>query len=332
MANLKTSYLGLELKNPIVASSSPLTGSVARARELEASGVGAIVMRSVFEEQIRGEIAGMYQALEDAGTGVALDYLRADLPMRLGPEKYIEDLRSLRRELKIPVIASINCVNPDQWVTFARKLETAGADAIELNVYDIPVDPAMTSEDVETRHLDLVRAIEAEVKLPVAVKLSPYYSGLISFTRQLNALNVEGIVLFNRFLQPDIDIEAEVLKYGVHFSRAEDLRLPLRWVAILRDHLTCDLALSSGVMDAAGVVKALLAGANVAYICSVLFLQPRPAGVRGMLEGLTAWMDRKGYADLAAFRGKLRETDFRDGSGFERAHYIRTLTGENAKS
>jgi dihydroorotate dehydrogenase (fumarate) len=332
MANLKTSYLGLELKNPIVASSSPLTGSVARARELEASGVGAIVMRSVFEEQIRGEIAGMYQALEDAGTGVALDYLRADLPMRLGPEKYIEDLRSLRRELKIPVIASINCVNPDQWVTFARKLETAGADAIELNVYDIPVDPAMTSEDVETRHLDLVRSIEAEVKLPVAVKLSPYYSGLISFTRQLNALNVEGIVLFNRFLQPDIDIEAEVLKYGVHFSRAEDLRLPLRWVAILRDHLTCDLALSSGVMDAAGVVKALLAGANVAYICSVLFLQPRPAGVRGMLEGLTAWMDRKGYADLAAFRGKLRETDFRDGSGFERAHYIRTLTGENAKS
>jgi dihydroorotate dehydrogenase (fumarate) len=274
----------------------------------------------------------MYAALEDAGTGVALDYLRADLPMRLGPERYIEDLRSLRRELKIPVIASVNCVNPDQWVAFARKLETAGADAIELNVYDIPVDPAMTSEDVEARHLDLVRAIEAEVSLPVAVKLSPYYSGLVAFARQLNALNVEGVVLFNRFLQPDIDIETETLKYGVHFSRAEDLRLPLRWVAILRDHLTCDVALSSGVHDATGVIKALLAGANVAYVCSALFLQPRPAVVGGMLDGLAGWMDRKDYADLAAFRGKLRETELGDGSGFERAHYVRTLGGENARS
>jgi len=332
MVNLGTSYLGLELKNPIVASSSPLTGSLARARELEAAGVGAIVMRSIFEEQIRGEIAGMYSALEDAGTGAALDYLRADLPMRLGPEKYVEDLRSLRRELKIPVIASVNCVNPDQWVTFARKLENAGADALELNVYDIPVDPALTSEDIETRHLDLVRAIEAEVRIPVAVKLSPFYSGLVSFARRLNALNVEGIVLFNRFLQPDIDIEAEELKYGVHFSRAEDLRLPLRWVAILRNHLTCDLALSSGVHDAAGVVKALLAGANVCYICSALFVQPRPALVRGMLDGLTAWMSRKGYERLSDFRGKLRETEFQDGKGFERAHYIRTLGGENARS
>lgn len=331
MANLKTSYLGLELKNPIVASSSPLTGSVARARELEAAGVGAIVMRSVFEEQIRGEIADMYTALEDAGTGAALDYLRADLPMRLGPEKYIEDLRSLRRELKIPVIASINCVNPDQWVTFAHRLEIAGADAIELNVYDIPVDPGMTSEDVEARHLDLVRAIEAEVKLPVAVKLSPYYSGLIAFTRQLNALNVEGVVLFNRFLQPDIDVESETLMFGVHLSRAEDLRLPLRWVAILRDQLTCDLALSGGVHDANGVIKAILAGANAAYICSALYLQPRPAVVCNMLDGLAVWMDRKGYADIAAFRGKLRETKLHDGNGFERAHYIRTLSGANAK-
>jgi dihydroorotate dehydrogenase (fumarate) len=330
MANLTTSYLGLELKNPVVAGSSPLTGSLARARELERAGVGAVVMRSIFEEQIRAEIAGMYATLEDAGTGPALDYLRADLPMRLGPEKYLDDLRALRRELRIPVIASINCVNPDQWVTFARKIEAAGADALELNVYDIPVDPAMTSEDVETRHLDLVRAIEAEVKLPVAVKLSPYYSGLPAFAARLQALGIEGLVLFNRFLQPDIDVEAGALRYGVHYSRPEDLRLPLRWVAILRDRLTCDLALSSGVHDADGVIQALLAGANVAYVCSALFLRPRTEVIRGMLDGLTAWMDRKGHADLAAFRGRLRETAFGDGSGFERAHYVRTLGGANA--
>jgi dihydroorotate dehydrogenase (fumarate) len=274
----------------------------------------------------------MVAALEDAGTSEALDYLRADLPMRLGPERYIEALRSLRRELRIPVIASVNCVSPDQWVAFARKIERAGADALELNVYDIPVDAAQTSEDVETRHLDLVRAIEAEVKIPVAVKLSPYYSGLVSFARRLNALNVEGIVLFNRFLQPDIDIESEKLKFGVHFSRAEDLRLPMRWVAILRDHLTCDLALSSGVHDANGVIKALLVGANAVYLCSSLFLHPREALVRGMLDGLTAWMSRRGYENLASFRGKMRETALSDGSGFERAHYVRTLAaaGETA--
>lgn len=327
MANLSTTYLGLELKNPIIASSSPLTGTLSRARELEKAGVAAVVMRSVFEEQIRGEVAGMYEALEYGDTGVAYDYLRADLPMRLGPEKYVQDLKAMRNEMKIPIIASINCVNPDQWVVFARKLELAGADALELNVYDIPVDPSMSSEDVETRHLDLVRAIESEVKIPVTVKLSPYYSSPMTFARKLQALNIEGLVLFNRFLQPDIDIENEKIKYNVHFSHPDDLRLPLRWVAILRNAVQCDLALSSGVHDYTAVIKGLLAGANAIYLCSALFLQPRQTFIRAMLSEIEAWMDRKGYATINQFRSKLSETDLNDGKGFERAHYVRTLSG-----
>lgn len=325
MADLTTSYLGLELRNPFVASSSSLTSSVQRASELDAAGIGALVMRSIFEEQIRAEVADMYDALADTGTSAALDYLRADLPMQLGPEKYLETLKAIRRVVHVPVIASINCVSPDQWVHFARKIEAAGADALELNVYDIPVQPELTSEDVETRHLDLIRAIKAEVKLPVTVKLSPYYTAPIAFVRQVNALGVQGVVLFNRFLQPDIEVEHERLRYGVHFSRAEDLRLPLRWVAILRDHLTCDVALTGGVHDATGATKALLAGANVTYLCSTLYLHDVGPLLAGMQSGLSGWMDRKGYTSIGDFRGKLRETVIGDGHGFERAHYVKTL-------
>lgn len=331
MANLQTSYLGLELRNPLVASSSPLTGSVEQARLLAAAGVGAVVMRSIFEEQIRAEVAGMYEALEESGTSAAIDYLRADLPMRLGPEKYIDSLKAMVAELNVPVIASINCTHPDQWIRFARKIEHAGASALELNVYDIPVDPEVSSEDIETRHLDLVRAIEAEVKLPVAVKLSPYYSGMASFSRRLADLNVEGLVLFNRFLQPDIDIEQETLRYGINLSRREDVRLPLRWLAILRGQLGCSLALSGGVHTADEAIQALLAGADAVYTCSALLRKPHGAAAGEILNGLAHWMDRKGYADLEAFRGKLRERELRDGRGFERAHYIKMIgTNETA--
>lgn len=325
MQCIKSSYLGLELKNPLIASSCPLTGTVAQARKLEAAGVGAIVMRSIFEEQIREEIAGMYESLAEAGSGEALDYLRADLPMQLGPEKYIANLRALRQELKIPVIASVNCIAPDQWVAFARKLEQAGADALELNVYDIPDDPTADSASVEARHLALVRAIKAEVKLPVAVKLSPFYAGLVHFARTLDALGVEGLVLFNRFLQPDIDIERLSLRFGVHRSHPDDLRLPLRWVAILRERVRCNLALSSGVHDAGSGIKALLCGANAVYLCSALYRPPTGSVVQEILTGVQEWMARHDFATLDDFRGRLREIHLGDGQGFERAHYVKTL-------
>jgi dihydroorotate dehydrogenase (fumarate) len=322
---LKTSYLGLELRNPLVAASCPLTGTLEGARKLEAAGAGAIVMRSLFEEQIREEVAGLYETLAGHGSGAALEYLRADLPMRLGPENYVADLRAMRKELKIPLIASLNCIAADQWVAFARKLERAGADALEMNVYDIPADPDEDSAAVEARHLELVRAIEAEVRLPVAVKLSPFYTGLAAFVRRLSAMNVEGIVLFNRFLQPDIDIEQLRLKLEARLSRPDELRLPLRWVALLRGQLRCDLALSGGVHDGAAVVKALLAGANAVYICSALYRRPEGSAIGEALAELRDWMERHGFADIGAFRGRMRERVTGDRRGFERAHYVKTL-------
>ncbi|MBM4164408.1 MAG: dihydroorotate dehydrogenase-like protein [Lentisphaerae bacterium] len=328
--NLKTSYLGLELKNPLIVSSCPLTSSVTGAVAIETAGAAAIVVRSIFEEQIRAETAQMDEALADYGTGAALDYLRADLGMRLGPETYIDGLRAIRKAVTIPVIASINCISPDQWVTFARKIETAGADALELNVYDIPQSPDETSDAVESRHLALVQAIRAEIKLPVTIKLSPYYTHALAFTRKLDRLGVNGLVLFNRFLQPDIDIATERLRFEVNFSREQDLRLPLRWVAILRDHLRCDIAISGGVHTSDGLAKGLLVGANVAYCCSALYHNPDTrAVVGGMLDGLTVWMRSHGYADLAAFRGTLRERVLGDGEGFERAHYVKVLSSSH---
>ncbi len=323
--NLKTTYLGIELAHPLIAGSCPMTGELERARQLVEAGAAAIVMRSIFEEQIREDVAGMYDALESQGSAAALDYLRADLPMQLGPERYVENLRAMRKGLSVPVIASINCIEPDQWVSFARKLERAGADAIELNVYDIPLDGGEDSAAIEARHLELVQRIKAEVKLPVGVKLSPYYSGLLNFARRLEQLNVGGLVLFNRFLQPDIDIESLRLQYTVHRSHPNDLRLPLRWLAILRSRIGCDLALSSGVHDASALVKALLVGANAVYVCSALYRKPEGSVIDAALKGLRAWMERHDFRDLSDFQGRMREQDLKDGKGFERAHYVKAL-------
>ena len=324
-ANFQTTYLGLELRNPLVAASSPFTGDPESVRRLEEAGIGAIVMRSAFEEEIRQEIASIYDDLGDAGSAVALDYLRADLPMRLGPQKYVELLRAMRREVVVPVIASVNCTTSEQWISFAKRLEAAGADAIELNVYDIPLDPDETAEEVIARHIGIIREVASTVKIPIAVKLSPFYVALVNFCLRAQRAGAKGLVLFNRFIQPDIDIDNVEIREQVHLSHPSDLRLPLRWVALLRDHLTCDLGLSGGVLSYKGVVKSLLAGADVVYLCSALYA-PQGFGVIGeMLSGTEKWMTAHGFDRLSQFRGKLREQDVHDGHGFERAHYMNIL-------
>ena len=321
----QTSYLGLELRNPLVAASSPFTGSVDSVRRLEDAGIGAVVMRSAFEEEIRQEIASIYDDLGDAGSAAALDYLRADLPMRLGPQKYVELLRAMRKEVIVPVIASVNCTTSEQWTSFAKRLEAAGADAIELNVYDIPLDPDETAEAVIRRHISLIEAVASTVKIPVAVKLSPFYVALVNFCLRAQKAGAKGLVLFNRCLQPDIDTDAREIPSQVHLSHPSDHRLPLRWVAPLREPLSCDLGLSGGVLTSKGAVKSLLAGADVVYLCSALY-SPQGFGVIGeMLSGTEKWMAAHGFDRLAQFRGKLRERDVHDGHGFERAHYMNIL-------
>ncbi|MDX9869024.1 MAG: dihydroorotate dehydrogenase-like protein [Kiritimatiellia bacterium] len=323
MANLKTSYLGLELANPLIVSSNPLTDRADTVADLERAGASAVVMRSIFEEQIRADVSGMVEALEGDTSMAALEYLRADLPGQLGPEAYLEKLTAIRKRVRIPVIASVNCVAADKWVAYARKIERAGADALELNLYHMPVDPDETGEEVEARRLALVQAVLAEVRLPVAVKLSQHYTTLLPFARRLDTLGVKGLVLFNRFLQTDVDIENESIFFAPNYSTPHVLHAQLRWTAVLRDWVRCALAISGGIHSGAGLVKALLVGADAGYICSVLHVRKDFGVIREILEGLSAWMDRKGYASLADFRGKLRETDLKDGQGFERQQYVK---------
>jgi dihydroorotate dehydrogenase (fumarate) len=323
MANLKASYLGIELKNPLVVSSSPLTDDVASVAQLEAAGAAAVVMRSIFEEQINDDVSDMVEALEGDTSMAALEYLRADLPGQLGPEKYIEKLKAMRQCVKIPIIASINCVKAANWVAYAKKLERAGADALEVNLYHMPVDPEETAAAVEARRLMLVRAILAEVKLPVTVKLSGHYTSLLSFARMLDATGVRGMVLFNRFLQTCVDAESETIDYASDFSSPKVLHSQLRWTAVIRDWVRCSLAVSGGIHASEDLAKALLVGADVGYICSVLQASPGFSAIQEILSGLAEWMARKGYASLADFRGKLRETNLKDGVGFERMQYVR---------
>jgi len=251
MVNLKTSYLGLELKNPLVVSSGPLTDDVDSVAKLEASGASAVVMRSIFEEQIRSDVSDMYTALEGDTSMAALEYLRADLPGQLGPERYLDKISAMRQRVKIPIIASVNCVTASNWVSYAKKIEHAGADALELNLYHMPVAPSDTSDRVEARRLKLVKDVISEVKLPVSVKLSSHYTSLLSFARMLETAGVSGLVFFNRFLLTDVNTDDESLYFAPNYSTSKVLHSQLRWTAAVRDWVRCSIAVSGGAFTQA---------------------------------------------------------------------------------
>jgi len=320
----KCSYLGLELKNPLIASSCPLTGTVAQARKLEAAGVGGIVVRSIFEEQIREEIAGMYDSLTESGSGAALDYLRADLPMQLGPEKYIANLRALRQELKIPVIASINCIAPDQWVTFARKLEQAGADALELNIYHVAADTGASGEAVEARYVSLLTELRGAVNIPIIMKLSPFFSSLPHFVKQLEHAGARGIALFNRFYQPDFDLDTLRMVDQLHLSYPDEVLLRMRWIAILHGRTSLTLAATGGVHACQEAIKLLLAGADVVHLASCL-LQHGPERLAEILANLERWMGEREYTSVAQLKGSMSQKKLPDPGAVERASYLRVL-------
>jgi dihydroorotate dehydrogenase (fumarate) len=296
--DLSTNYLGLALKNPLVAPACSITGTPDGARKVEADGFAALVVRSIFEEEL----------------------LQVSAP-------HLDNLRAIRAAVGIPVIASVNCHTHSHWGTYAREIEATGVNALELNLYDIPEDPAETSLQIETRQLDLVRQVVASTRLPVTVKLSPYYTAMIPFCKGVQAAGAKGVVLFNRFMQPDINIETGQMRFNVNFSQSKDLRLPLRWTAILREQLTLDIALTGGVHTADDAIQALLVGANVVCPASVLYQkrEGRPAGE--ILDGLLHWLARKGHERIGEFRGSMRTTGLGSKTGFERAHYVRTLQG-----
>ena len=326
MADLRTDWLGLELANPLVPSSSPLLRDFDTARRLEDAGAGALVLHSLFEEQIEAESqhADRFVEQPSLGFGEAETFHPAPHAFRGTEEDYLEHLRRLKAALAIPVVASLNGVTPGGWLEHAQSLEEAGADAIELNVYYLAADPHETPEAVEARYLDLVTLLAARVRVPICVKLSPQFSALIDFVRRLETAGARGVTLFNRFYQPDIDLETLEVRPSLELSTPEEARLRVRWTAMLRDHVRCSIGVTGGFHDADQALKALLAGADAVHLCSAL-LRNGPEWVTVVGRELEHWLDRREYASVRQLQGSLSRSKAIDPAAWERANYLDVL-------
>jgi dihydroorotate dehydrogenase (fumarate) len=327
---LATSYMGLQLRNPLVASASPLSYTLDGVRRLADAGVGAIVLYSLFEEQLREEEARRAQIVDGPAESFpeALDYVPAVVKEDAGPSRYLSLVERAAAAVDIPVIASLNGVTPEGWTDYARSMQDAGAAAIELNIYYLPGDPDISGGDVEQRHLDVLRRVKAAVTVPVAVKLSPYFSSFGELALRLDEAGADALVLFNRFLQPDIDPEALSIVPRVTLSNPTDARLPRTWIALLHGRVRAALAATSGVEDSADIARYLLAGADVVMTASAL-LRHGPEYARVLLDGLTSWMGRKGLQSADELRGMLSVPVDADSSAYERAGYVSAMRAAN---
>lgn len=325
--DLSTSYLGLSLRGPIVASASPLTGNLDSLRALEEAGIAAVVLPSLFEEQIEHEQIDLHELLEHQthSIGEALTWFPELEDYNTGPDRYLEHLAAAKAALEVPVIASLNGVSAGGWVRYARLCEEAGADALELNVYAVETDPRHSAAEVEERTLALVAQVREAVSIPLAVKVGPFYSAFAHMAQRLAEAGADGLVLFNRFLQPDIDLETLEVAPWLPLSSPVELRLPLRWIAILRGRVEVDLAGTTGVHDWQGALKLLLTGANAVLVASA-FLRRGPEVAREMLVGIRAWMEEREYESLRQLQGSLSQVSCPDPAAFERGNYMRALT------
>jgi dihydroorotate dehydrogenase (fumarate) len=327
MTDLTTTYLGLTLKNPFVASSSPFTEKLEIVKQMAEAGVAAIVMPSLFEEQIINESWKLHRDLMRGSESFyeALSYLPDTGRYSIGPDKYLEKLKNTKQAVNIPVFGSLNGVTTGGWIDYAKKIEEAGADAIEINLYDIMTDPDVDSAQLENKHITLVKDIRAQVKIPLAVKLGPYYTSLPNFARRLADVGADGLVLFNRFYQPDLDLEELEVVPNLVLSNSHEMRLPLRWIAILYGRVPLDFGLTSGVHTATDLLKAVMAGACATMVTSEL-LQHGVNRISEILADVRAWMEEHEYASIAQMKGSMSQTAVGDPSAFERANYIRVLS------
>lgn len=326
--DLSTRYLGLELRSPLVASAAPHNGELVTAGLLERAGVGAIVLPSLFEEEIVAEELGLNRSLEQ-GTehfAEALDYFPAIDGFVGAADRHLASLERVKARAGIPIIASLNAGSVGGWVRYARLMQDAGADAIELNLYHVAADPRRTASEMEAADLDAIAAVRASVTIPLAVKLSPYYSAFANFAGAAVRCGADGLVLFNRFYQPDLDLDTLDILPRLNLSETWELRLPARWIAILRPQLGRDvsLAASSGVHSGTDAVKALLVGADVAMMTSAL-LRHGPQHVAKVESELRAWMADREYESVEQLRGSVSQATSQDPSAFERANYMQTL-------
>jgi dihydroorotate dehydrogenase (fumarate) len=324
--DLTTTYLGLQLKNPVVASASPLSKKLDMVKRLEDAGAAALVMYSLFEEQIIHESRELdyYLSRGIEQHAEALSYFPDMERYNIGPEPYLEHLRRVKQAVSIPVIGSLNGVSPGGWVEYAHWMEQAGADAIELNIFYLPTDPQITSAELEANYLALVHSVCTRVMIPVAVKLSSSFTALPNMAQRFAEAGARGLVLFNRFYQPDFDLERLEVAPNLTLSTSADLRLPLHWIAILHGRIACDLALTSGVHSAEDVLKAMMAGANVAMMTSEL-LANGVYRIADILDDLRRWMIDHEYESIAQMRGSMSQRAVAQPAAFERANYLRML-------
>lgn len=327
MTDLSTTYLGLHLKNPLVASASPISKKVERVKRLEEAGIAAIVMYSLFEEQIIHESLELdhYLTRGTDSYAEAMSYLPDSGTYTLLPDKYLAKVAELKKAVNIPVIGSLNGVSKGGWVRYARLIQEAGADALELNLYYIPTDPAITSQELEDTQVDLVADIKSSIKIPLAVKLSPFYTSLPNFAHRLAEAGVDGLVLFNRFYQPDFDLEELTIAHTLELSTSSDLRLPLCWISILHGNLDVDFALTSGVHTATDVLKSMMSGANVAMMASEL-LHYGIERVPAILADLQTWTEVHQYESIQQMQGSMSQRSVAEPAAFERANYMKVLS------
>ena len=326
MSDLTTQYLGLQLRTPLVASASPLSQEVSSIRRLEDAGAAAVVLYSLFEEQLRQESLELDYHLT-AGTdsfAESLTYFPQASEYRLGPEGYLEHIRKAKAAVAIPIIASLNGATAGGWADYAKEIEQAGANAIECNIYSVVTDAERSSADVEQTYVDIVKAVKSAVAIPVAVKISPFFSNLANMAKRLDQAGANGMVLFNRFYQPDIDLEELEIRPNVLLSTPQALRLPLTWIGILYGRVQASLAATSGVHDPQDVIKLLMVGANVTMLCSAL-LRNGINHLRYVEQGVRKWMELHEYESVQQMQGSMSQLRCPDPAAFERAQYMRAV-------
>jgi len=328
--DLTTTYMGLKLKNPLVPSASPLSKEVSTIKQLEDAGASAIVIYSLFEEQISFETEELDYFLSHGTDSFAeaLSYFPEPEDFNRGPDEYLDHIRKVKETVDIPVIGSLNGISTGGWIDYAKKIQDAGADALELNVYFIPTDPNQTSQQIEEQYKEILRAVKANVTIPVDVKLSPYFTGMARMAKDLDEIGADALVLFNRFYQPDLDLETLEVKPDVVLSSSQDLRLPLRWIAILYGKVKTSLAGTTGVHTGVDALKLVMAGADVAQMCAAL-LSNGPAYLGTVLKEMQQWMEKNEYASIESMKGSMSQKSVAEPAAFERANYMKALHSFN---
>jgi dihydroorotate dehydrogenase (fumarate) len=328
MADLSSKYLGIDLKNPIIVGSSGLSESVEGVKEIEKHGAGAVVLKSLFEEEIIREMEESKYKMNRPGHIYPEIFDFFDIAdVEDSVSKYLYLIEQSKKSVSIPVIASVNCVSSEEWPQFAKRFQDAGADALELNLFILPSDFVRTSQENEKTYFDIVSKVQKEITIPVSLKISYYFSNLAQMIMQLSQTGIKGLVLFNRFYNPDIDINSMIAKPGNLYSSPEDISLSLRWIAIMAGRVGCDLAASTGVHDGAGVIKQLLAGANAVQVVSTLYKN----GLKHLEEivlDLDTWMNKKRYNNISDFRGILSQANIMNPAAFERVQFMKYFSGK----